>query len=255
MIDAHVHFWRFDPAIHTWIGRGMEVLRRDYLPADLEPLLAARALEGCIAVQAAQSLSQTRFLLDLAREHESVRGVVGWVDLRAPDLDTTLDELAADERFLGVRHFVQDEPDPRFLVRPDVVRGIAALSRHDLVFELLVREPQWRSVLELVRALPHQRFVLDHLGKPDIARGDRQAWTRFVRELARAPNVTAKVSGLVTEAGRAALERGTFAPWIETALEAFGRERLVIGSDWPVCLLACDHGRAIDLSRAILDGS
>jgi L-fuconolactonase len=150
-----------------------------------------------------------------------------------------------------VRHFAQDEPDPNFLMRPDVVRGIAELERFDLAFELLVRPVQLPAAIELVRRLPRQRFVLDHLGKPDIARGLREPWTTLVRELARCPNVTAKVSGLVTEAGPA-WKRADCAYFVDTAVAAFGRERLVIGSDWPVCTLVAEYARVIELARSLL---
>lgn len=255
MIDAHVHFWRYTPSAHAWIGVGMERIARDFLPSDLEPHLRAAGLTGCTAVQARSSLEETRFLLDLAARHPVVTGVVGWVDLCAPDLVETLAELTCDPRLVGVRHLAQDEPDARFLVRPDVLRGIGELARFDLAFEILVREPQWSAALELVRALPSQRFVLDHLGKPPIAAQRREPWSRWIRELAREPNVSAKVSGLVTEAAPGALRRDDFAYFVDTAVSAFGRERLAVGSDWPVCLLAARYEEVLQLERALLASS
>jgi L-fuconolactonase len=251
MIDAHVHFWRYDAGVHAWIGPGANALRRDFLPSDLEPLLAANGIDQCTAVQAAQSLAETSFLLDLADRHAFIAGVIGWVDLCAPDLSSVLERFAVHPKFRGVRHFAQDEPDPNYLIRPDVLRGIAELARFDLEFELLVRPRELPSAIELVRRLPRQRFVLDHMGKPEIARGAREPWTKLVRELARCPNVTAKVSGLVTEA-EPATYRESCAYYVDTALEAFGRGRLVIGSDWPVCTLVAGYGEVIDLARSLL---
>lgn len=254
MNDAHVHFWRYEAGLYPWIGADMARLRRDHLPADLEPELCAAGLTGCTAVQARPALDETRFLLGLAARHPFVTSVVGWVDLRASDLDTTLVELTRDRRLIGVRHPAQDEPDPRFLVRPDVVRGIAALGRFGLAFELLVREPQWPAALELVRSLPTQGFVLDHLGKPAIRARQREPWASWIRELAREPNVTAKVSGLVTEARTGELAPEPYAFYVDTAVEAFGRERLALGSDWPVCRLEAEYAEVLDLYRALLAG-
>jgi L-fuconolactonase len=251
MIDAHVHFWRYSPVAHGWIGPEQSRLRRDFLPSDLEPIARSAGVTSCVAVQAAQSLDETRFLLDLADSHPFVEGVIGWVDLCAPDVGDVLARFAAHTKFRGVRHFAQDEPDPKFLLQPAFLRGIAALERLDLVFELLVRPRQLPAAIELVRRLPSQRFVLDHLGKPDIARGAREPWHGLIRELARSSNVTAKVSGLVTEGGRSTT-RDEFAWYVDCALAAFGRERLVIGSDWPVCTLVRDYPDVIELHRALL---
>jgi L-fuconolactonase len=251
MIDAHVHFWRYDARVHGWIGPRESALKRDFLPEHLEPLLAASGVDGCTAVQAAQSLDETRFLLDLAERHASIRGVIGWVDLQAPNVAAQLAEFVVHPKFRGVRHFAQDEPDPAFLVRADVVRGIAELTRFDLVFELLVRPAQLPAAIELARLLPRQRFVLDHLGKPEIAARTREPWASLVRQLARRPNVSAKVSGLVTEAGTVR-DPDACAWYVDTARAAFGRERLVIGSDWPVCTLVAGYGDVVALARGLL---
>ncbi len=252
MIDAHVHFWRYDAARYPWIGADMDRLRRDRLPGGLEAHLRAAGVTGCTAVQARPALEETRFLLDLAARHPFVTSVVGWVDLCAKDLGATLLELTRDRHLAGVRHPAQDEPDPRYLVRPDVVRGLAELERLGLAFELLVREPQWPAALELVRSRPSQRFVLDHLGKPAIHARQREPWAGWIRELAREPNVSAKISGLVTEARAGELSPDAYAFYVETAVEAFGRERLVIGSDWPVCLLAAEYADVWELYRTLL---
>jgi L-fuconolactonase len=247
-IDAHQHFWRYRAETHGWISDSMAGLRRDFLPADLEPLLRGQGFTGCIAVQAAQSLDETRFLLELATRHSFVRGVVGWVDLLSPDLDRQLEHFCLDPRFRGVRHVAQDEPDDRWLARPDVVRGIGSLRRFGLTYDILVYARQLPAAVELVRHLPDQPFVLDHVGKPQIRDGRLEAWRNDLRALAAHANVSCKLSGLVTEADWQTWTTEGLRPYLETALECFGPERLMIGSDWPVCLLAGDYGRVVSVA-------
>jgi L-fuconolactonase len=251
MIDAHQHYWFWSPRAQPWIGESMAVLRRDYLPRDLEPLLAQGGFQGSVAVQAAQTHEETRFLLRLADAHPSILGVVGWVDLAARDLEARLERLAAHPRFVGVRHIAQDEPDYRYLARPDVVAGIAHLARHDLAYDVLVYPRQLPAALALARALPGQRFVLDHLGKPEVRARHVEPWATDVRALARCPNVVAKLSGLVSEAEHLDWRPADFAPYFDVALSAFGPERLMLGSDWPVCRLAAEHAEAV---AVVLDG-
>jgi L-fuconolactonase len=247
-IDAHQHFWRYRPETHGWISEGMAALRRDFLPDELEPLLCAEGFDGCVAVQAAQSLEETRFLLQLAELHPFVKAVVGYVDLVSPDLERQLDELCAHPSFRGVRHIAQDEPDDRWLARPDVVRGIGALRRYGLSYDILVHARQLPAAIELARHLPDQPFVLDHLAKPEIRAGRLEPWRTDIRRLAAHPNVVCKLSGLVTEAAWDRWSAAGIRPYLEVALEAFGPARLLIGSDWPVCLLAGDYGRVIGLA-------
>lgn len=240
-LDAHQHFWRYEPDAYPWIDAGMGVLKRDFLPDDLRPHLAHHDLDGCLAVQARGCLDETRELLALAAEAPFVRGVVGWVDLRAPDVGDVLDELAADPRLVGVRHIAQDEPDPRWLLRDDVLAGLDALAERDLVYDVLLFPHQLATAVELAARLPQLRCVLDHLGKPPLRTGGLDAWERDLRALAEHPQVCAKVSGLVTEADPARVDAATLSPAIEIALDAFGPTRLLLGSDWPVCLLAASY--------------
>ena len=243
-IDAHQHFWRFDPDAYAWIGPHMERLRRDFLPEDLEPELAGAGLAGCVAVQVRQSEEETRFLLDLAERHPFIRGVVGWVDLCAPDVGEALRRLA-HPKLVGLRHIAQDEPDDRFLLRDDFTRGIAALGPAGLAYDLLVYPRQLGAAVELARRFPGQRFVLDHLGKPDVAHGGRAAWEGAFRSLAALPNVCCKLSGLVTEADWDRWTPADLQPFLDVAYACFGAERLMIGSDWPVCLLASGYARTV----------
>jgi L-fuconolactonase len=243
-IDAHVHFWRYDPAEYGWIDDALAPLARDFLPADLAPLAAAAGVGGVVAVQACQSLADTGFLLDLADRHPLVRGVVGWVDLQADDVAAQVARFRS-RALVGVRHVVQDEPDDAFLLRPAFVRGIAALEDLGLAYDLLIRPRQLPAAVELAGRFPRQRFVLDHLAKPDIAHGGLSAWEPDLRRLADRPNVLAKLSGLVTEADWAAWTPETLRPYLDVAWDAFGPERLMIGSDWPVCTVAGEYGRVV----------
>jgi L-fuconolactonase len=251
-IDSHQHFWRFQPAEFGWIDASMAVLRADFLPTDLKPLLDTAAIDGCIAVQAAPTLGETRFLLDLAKGHPWIRGVVGWVDLQSRDVDAQLREFTRNPRFVGVRHLVQDEPDPRFLLHEPFLRGLAALAPYDLAYDLLVRPHQLSAAIDLVDRFAGQRFVLDHCGKPDLRHGDLQTWSTQIHELARRPNVVCKLSGLATEADPAAWTVDTLQPAVAEVLQAFGPRRLLFGSDWPVCLLATSYARWLDTLAQLL---
>jgi L-fuconolactonase len=249
MIDAHQHFWHYRPETHGWITEAKAVLKRDFLPADLEPLLRAEGMAGCVAVQAAQSLDETRFLLGLADTHPFVKAVVGWVDLLSPGLEGQLETFAAHPRFRGVRHIAQDEPDDGWLARPDVARGIARLRAYGLTYDILVRARQLPAALALARALPEQPFVVDHLAKPEIRARRLDPWRRDIGRLAALPHVLCKVSGLVTEAAWDGWTPDDLRPYLEVALEAFGPARVMIGSDWPVCLLASDYPTVLDVVR------
>ena len=253
-IDSHQHFWRYRPQDYPWIDEGKGLLKRDFLPEDLEPLLSAQRFDGCIAVQAAHTPDETRFLLDLSNRHPFVRAVVGWVDLCAPDVERRLAELARYPRLKGIRHIAQDEPDDRFLAREDVVGGIAALEPFGLAYDILIFARQLPAALELVRRLPRQRFVLDHIAKPEIAAGRVSPWKEQLRELAAAPNVCCKLSGMVTEAKWKGWTPADFRPYLDVVFEAFGPDRLMIGSDWPVCLLAGDYPAVMGLVEGYMSG-
>jgi L-fuconolactonase len=239
-IDAHQHFWQYHPVRDAWITDDMSVIRRDFLPADLEPELAAAGMDGCIAVQADQSPKETRFLLDLADRNPFIRGVVGWADLRAGDLREQLARLTGEDRLCGIRHIVQAEPDD-FLTQPDVVRGIGMLGEFGLAFDILIYPRQLPAAFALVERLPQQRFVIDHMAKPEIRAGKLEPWAARMKELAGHPNVWCKVSGLVTEADWRDWRPAQMRPYLDSVFDAFGPDRLMFGSDWPVCLLAAGY--------------
>jgi L-fuconolactonase len=241
-IDAHQHFWRYTPEEYGWIDDSLAKLRRDFLPKDLQPELAAAGLDAAIAVQARQSLEETDFLLGLARQSSTCCGVVGWVPLISQELPKILERFAADPLFLGVRHVLQDEADAAYMLREDFQRGIGELKAHGLVYDILIRETQLKQVSTFVDRHPEQPFVLDHLAKPAVKAGTIDTWARELRELARREQVHCKLSGLVTEADFAHWKEAQLQPYVEAALEAFGPKRLLFGSDWPVCLAATNYG-------------
>ncbi|MEM6568641.1 MAG: amidohydrolase family protein [Planctomycetota bacterium] len=249
-IDAHQHFWRYDAARYGWIADGgLAALQRDFLPADLDPLLRANGMQGSIAVQARQDVEETEWLLDLAAETSWILGVVGWVDMRSETVDVELERLrarAGGDRLVGLRHVVQDEP-PGFLDDPTFRAGVAQLAKHDLTYDVLVYERQMEEAVRFCAAFPDQRLVLDHIGKPRIADGAIDEWARRLRELGAMEHVTCKVSGMVTEADHASWTYEQITPYIDAAYEAFGPERLVFGTDWPVCTLAADYGRVCEV--------
>lgn len=255
-IDSHQHFWTYSAEDYPWIGAGMERLARDYLPADLEAVARPEGIAGSVAVQARQSLAESHWLLDLATRHPFIRGVVGWVDLRSDRVGDELAPLAAEEKFVGVRHVVQDEPDPRFLLGAAFVRGIQQLHQFGLTYDLLLYPSQLAAAVELVGQLPEQPFVLDHLAKPGlkppINAGDRDQWRRDIEALARQRNVCCKLSGLVTEAAWRQWQPADFRSVLDVALHAFGPERLMFGSDWPVCLLSGDYAEVAGIMREFI---
>jgi L-fuconolactonase len=252
-IDSHQHFWSYDAAQYPWIPKGSP-LERDWLPPDLAPLLAAADLDGCVAVQARQSLKESQWLLELAEHYSIIKGVVGWVDLRAPDVEADLAALAKHPKFRGVRHVVQDEPDDHFMLGPEFLRGLGKLHALGLTYDLLVFPRQLPAAIEVVRRFPDQPFVLDHLAKPEIKAGTLSPWREQLRELAKFPNVSCKISGMVTEADHAAWKAADFAPYLEVVLAAFGEDRLMYGSDWPVCLLAGSYPRVFELAGTAAHG-
>jgi L-fuconolactonase len=245
-IDAHQHYWRYDPVAYAWIDDTMRVLQRDFLPDDIAPHMAPLGFERAVAIQASLTHEETAWLLDLAGRDRRVAGVVGWVDLQADDVADRIAKVAAHPRLVGLRHIVQSEPDD-FMARPAFRRGISALAAHELPYDILIYERQLPAAIDLVAAFPHQKFVLDHVGKPDIRSGRIAPWRERLRVLATFPNVWCKLSGLVTEADWSSWEPDAIRPYIEVACEAFGANRLMIGSDWPVCTLAGSYERTTGL--------
>lgn len=251
-IDAHQHFWQYNPAEYQWIDDSMKSLRRDFLPEDLRSLIERNDFHGSVAVQVRQTLQETRWLLDLAALHSWIVGVVGWVDLRSPEVRTQLKDLTRNPKLVGVRHIVQGEPHDRFLLQPDFLRGVSVLEEFDLAYDILIYARHLPVAAEFVERFPQQRFVLDHLAKPPIKSGEIDAWAQGIARLAAFPNISCKLSGLVTEADWQGWTPQQIIPYLDVAFECFGPDRLMIGSDWPVCLVAASYSKAIDVVKSYL---
>ena len=246
-IDAHQHFWHYDVRQYSWINDEMAVLRNDFLPDHLKRFLDAGGLDGSVAVQARQSLDETRWLLSLADQHPHIKGVVGWVDLRSDNLDDQLGEFADHPKFVGVRHVVQDEPDNRFLLRADFMRGVEKLINYDLAYDILIFPKQLPAAFDFVKNFPKHRFVLDHIAKPFIKDGVMSPWDEQMHQLASFPNVFCKVSGMVTEADWQNCQISDFEPYLDVVFNAFGVDRLMFGSDWPVCTIAAAYDKVMEI--------
>ena len=240
-IDSHQHFWRYDAARDAWIADSMALLKRDFLPEHLAPELMANGIEASIAVQASQSESETTFLLDLAEKNDRIAGVVGWVDLPSPHVAERLEYFSHFPKLCGFRHIAQSEPDDRFLSLSPFVKGIAQLRAFGFTYDILIYPRQLPAAVELVTQLPEQRFVIDHLAKPEINSGKTSPWAAHIREIAQNKNVFCKLSGLVTEADWKQWKPDDFKPYLDVVFSAFGVNRLMFGSDWPVCLLAATY--------------
>ncbi len=243
-IDSHHHFWNYSPTEYGWINHQMSVLKRDFAPSDLQQIMTESKIDRVVSVQARQTLEETRWLIELAKENPIIAGVVGWVPLASEQLEAELDSLSVHKQLKAVRHVIQDEPDDRFILGEAFNRGISQLKRHNLVYDILIYARQLPASIEFVDCHPDQPFVLDHIAKPSIHRDwlDNE-WAKNIRELGRRKNVACKFSGVVTEVHDPEWSVDTIRPYWDVAMEAFGPKRLMYGSDWPVCLLRTDYRR------------
>ena len=240
-IDSHQHFWHYNLAEHVWMNDTMSDLKRDFLPPDLKPLMNQTEIEGTIAVQARQNLQETEWLLELSDANDFIKGVVGWVDLKSPNLKKQLNTYSQHSKFKGVRHVIHDEPDDRFILDSDFLRGLSALHEFDLTYDLLLYPKHLPFAIEAVNQFPEQKFVLDHIAKPLIKDKTISPWDEEIRELAEFKNVFCKVSGMVTEATWKQWERADFTPYLDIVFNSFGPDRLMFGSDWPVSTLSATY--------------
>jgi len=251
-IDAHQHFWKFDPVRDSWITEEMDVIRRDFLPQDLMHILMHNQIQGCIAVQASQSEKENQFLLDLAATTPFIKGVVGWVDLQADDIEERLKHYGKIEKMVGFRHVLQGEPQRDLMLQPNFKRGISLLNKYGFTYDILIFTDQLKYAAQLVAEFPKQRFVIDHIAKPDIKNQEVKEWEQAIREVAKYPNVYCKVSGMVTEANWYDWEEDDFKPYMDVVFDAFGIDRLMFGSDWPVCMVAGGYNRVVKMVRHYL---
>lgn len=243
VIDSHQHFWKYEPVKHSWIDDDMSVIRRNFSPSDLAKVYQENSIDGCVAVQADQTLEETDFLIDLASINNFIKGIVGWVDLRAENIENVLEKYSTDKIVKGFRHVVQGEADHNFLLRPNFSRGISLLEKHNFTYDILVFPHQLGSVLEFVKKFPHQKFVIDHIAKPYIKDGYFEGWATMMTAIGKHENVSCKMSGMVTEADFITWTPEQIHPYMDTVLEAFGSKRILFGSDWPVCLVAGNYSK------------
>ena len=246
-IDSHQHFWQYNPEEHKWMTDEMKDLKKDFMPGNLVPLLRQIEFNGSVAVQARQSLAETNWLLKLARENDFIKGIVGWVDLLSPDIQEQLSKYVNEEKLVGVRHVVHDEADDNFMLRPAFINGIAALKEFNLTYDLLLFPKHLPVALKLVRMFTEQPFVVDHIAKPFIRKKEFSPWKEDLKELATFPNVYCKLSGLVTEASWNDWQEDDLKQYLDIVTEAFGTNRLMIGSDWPVCTLSANYVSTMDV--------
>ena len=253
IIDAHHHLWKYSAAEYGWITPQMAMLRRDFLPPQLEELMHHFGIEGTVAVQARQTLEETSWLLSLAEKHPLIRGVVGWVPCTdGAAVKRHLEKFAANPRLRGVRHVVHDEPDPRYILRDDFNAGVSALLEFKLRYDILIFERHLPAAIQFVDRHPKQVFIVDHVAKPRIKEHIMSPWDRNMRELAKRQNVYCKLSGMVTEADLEHWTAEDLQPYIDVVLAAFGPRRIMYGSDWPVVLRACDYVRWFDTVNAAI---
>ncbi len=258
-IDAHHHLWRYSPTEYGWIDDEMAALRRDFLPADLKSAMASAGIDGTIAVQARQTIDETRWLLDLADANDAIRGVVGWAPIAGEEFPGVMEEFDGRAKLKGLRHVIQDEPDEHYILREDFNSGIRTMLDSGLVYEILIFERHLEDAITFVDEHPRQPFVLDHIAKPLIAAGQIEPWAARMIELGRRENVCCKLSGMVTEADwradpAAARSLATLKPYLDVAVEAFGATRLMAGSVWPVCLLSTTYAQWFELLRSYFAG-
>lgn len=247
IIDAHHHLWKYNREEYSWIDDTMEILRRDYLPEDLLSDSVHSRIAGTVVVQARQTVGETEWLLSLAEANPLIMGVVGWLDLRGPGLENILAELSVHPKLVGLRHVLQDEKEIGFMLQPSFTEGLALVGSHQLTYDLLIFHHQMEEAIQLVSRFPDQKFVLDHMAKPPVRTGNIHPWKERMEQLAGCSNVWCKISGLVTEADHFQWSYDQLVPYMEVAVQAFGPERIMVGSDWPVCRLAAEYPEVMSI--------
>ena len=247
IIDSNHHFWKYNQIEYDWIDDSMKVIRKDFLPESLELTIREAGVDGVISVQARQSVEETSWLLEMARQNKFIKGVVGWLPLINDDIEVELEKYSGNKLLKGLRHVIQGEPDPKFMLRRDFNSGVSLLKKYSMAYDILIVERQLPNMIRFVDQHPDQVFVLDHIAKPLIAKHELSLWKENIQELARRENVSCKISGMVTEADFNSWTPPQLQPYFDVVLEAFGADRLLFGSDWPVCLVATSYKNWMDL--------
>jgi len=248
IIDSHQHFWKYEPTKHAWINDEMAVIRKDFLPHHLQKVYQENSIDGCVAVQADQTLLETDFLVELSNDFDFIKGIVGWVDLRNKNIDDSLETYSHQKKIKGFRHVVQGEADHNFLLRPNFLNGISSLEKYNYTYDILIFPHQLGATLEFVRKFPNQKFVIDHIAKPYIKDGFFEGWATLMKEIGKHENVFCKLSGMITEADYHTWTAKQIEPYMNLVLETFGAQRLMYGSDWPVCLVAGNYEKVKSLT-------
>lgn len=246
-IDAHQHFWKFDAVRDSWITDDMQVIRRDFLPQDLEPLLLENNFSGCVVVQSDQSEAENVFQLQHAEQHDFIKGVVGWIDLRAENAGERLEYYSRFKKLKGFRHILQGEAQRDLMLTPAFMNGISMLHKYGFTYDILIYPDQLTYIPAFVEALPQQSFVIDHIAKPDIKAHTIDQWKKDIEAVARYQNVYCKISGMITEANWHQWRQQDFVPYLDVVLNAFGEDRIMFGSDWPVCLVAASYKNVVQI--------
>jgi L-fuconolactonase len=249
-IDSHQHFWKYDPVHHAWINDDMEIIQQDFLPDDLEPILQNYGFNGCVTVQVDQNEEENMLLLGYADKYPFIKGVVGWIDLKADNIEERLAHFSQFEKLKGFRHILQGEADRAYMLNPDFKRGISKLNKFGYTYDILIYTDQLGYANEFATAFPDQLFVIDHLAKPKIKDGEIADWEKGIRAIAKNENVYCKVSGMVTEADWQNWKPEDLTPYMDVVFEAFGTDRVMYGSDWPVCRVAATYGQLLDVTDA-----
>ena len=248
-IDAHQHFWNFDPVRDSWITNDMTVIRKNFLPEDLQAVLEENGFDGCVAVQADQSEKETGFLLELANKNDFIKGAVGWIDLQSKDIEERLAYYKSFKKLKGFRHILQGEKDRAFMLKPEFIRGIGLLERFNYTYDILIFPDQLQYTKKFAGLFPEVKFVIDHLAKPYIRDKKINGWKEDIRQVAQYKNVFCKISGMVTEASWQGWEQKDFIPYIDVVVNAFGTDRIMFGSDWPVCLVAAKYNEVANITK------
>jgi L-fuconolactonase len=251
-IDSHQHFWKYTSREYGWIDTSMAVLKRDFLPDDLLAELQLNDLHGSVAVQARQSYEETSWLLNLAEKNDFIKGIVGWVDLQDPSIDSVLEQISSHPLLKGVRHVIHDEPDDNFILKPAFLNGVASLASYGLVYDILIFSKHLPQTIEFVIQFPEQRFVIDHIAKPRIRDNEIEPWRSHMKTLAGYENVYCKLSGMITEADWQAWKPADLEIYMQTVLDLFGPGRVMFGSDWPVCTVAGTYRQVADLVKSFI---
>jgi L-fuconolactonase len=248
-IDSHQHFWKYDPVRDSWIDESMSVIQKDFFPEDLEPILKANGIDGCVIVQSDQSEAENHFQIANADNHDFVKGVVGWVNLSAANIEERLQYFSQFKKLKGFRHVLQGEPQRDFMLNPEFLNGISLLNKYNFTYDILVFPDQLKFVKQFVEKFPEHRFVIDHIAKPYIKDNIIEGWQEDMRAIAEYKNVYCKISGMVTEAKWNSWGKADFYPYMDVVVNAFGTDRVMFGSDWPVCLVAAKYSEVLDIVK------